>query len=96
MLFSCPQCFCGSAEDDYEKYGSLRSRDCMMPCTAFPAELCGGDMAMEVRYKIRHSSQDVSSAQSTDSYFMFPFECQASYKYETLVNDLVSVDNVNL
>lgn len=42
------QCFCGSATDDYEQYGSLPSADCMIPCTSFPDEVCGGFSAMEV------------------------------------------------
>ncbi|CAM9211348.1 unnamed protein product, partial [Sphacelaria rigidula] len=43
------ECFCGSADDEFDKYGSLPSGACNSLCTAFPDETCGGKLAIEVR-----------------------------------------------
>lgn len=48
-VFRRGQCYCGSAEDDYEKNDRLPEEACNVLCTAFPKEVCGGFEAIEVR-----------------------------------------------
>ncbi|CAN0058502.1 unnamed protein product [Scytosiphon promiscuus] len=42
------ECFCGTADTDYARHGSLSSSSCDVMCTASPGEFCGGYLAMEV------------------------------------------------
>lgn len=43
-----PQCFCGFADADFDKNGSLDEMDCDYLCTANPDQFCGGFNAIEV------------------------------------------------
>eukprot|EP00752_Nemacystus_decipiens_P002009 g1929.t1 len=45
-LRSGSECFCGGAGVDFDKHGA--ASNCDIPCFPNPAELCGGDLAMEV------------------------------------------------
>lgn len=50
LAYRCPeQCYCGAATEDYSRLGT--SDGCNMMCTGFPNEMCGGNLAINVRLR---------------------------------------------